>query len=40
MQITTTFRHMEPSDALKSDAEEKLHKMFANSPTTLPEETA
>ena len=27
MQITTTFRHMEPSDALKTYAEEKLEKI-------------
>ena len=27
MQITTTFRHMEPSDALKSYAEEKLDRV-------------
>ena len=27
MQITTTFRHMEPSDALKSYAEEKLERV-------------
>lgn len=27
MQITTTFRHMEPSDALKGYAEEKLEKV-------------
>ena len=27
MQITTTFRHMEPSEALKSYAEEKLERV-------------
>lgn len=27
MQITTTFRHMEPSDALKTYAEEKLERV-------------
>ena len=27
MQITTTFRHLEPSDALKSYAEEKLERI-------------
>ena len=27
MQITTTFRHLEPSDALKSYAEEKLERV-------------
>ncbi|HJV65068.1 MAG TPA: ribosome-associated translation inhibitor RaiA [Geomonas sp.] len=27
MQITTTFRHMEPSDALKGYAEEKLERV-------------
>ena len=27
MQITTTFRHMEPSDALKKYAEEKLERV-------------
>jgi len=27
MQITTTFRHIEPSDALKSYAEEKLERV-------------
>lgn len=27
MQITTTFRHMDPSDALKSYAEEKLERV-------------
>jgi len=27
MQITTTFRHMEPSDALRSYAEEKLERV-------------
>lgn len=27
MQITTTFRHMEPSDALRSYAEEKLERI-------------
>lgn len=27
MQISTTFRHMEPSDALKSYAEEKLERI-------------
>lgn len=27
MQVTTTFRHMEPSDSLKSYAEEKLERV-------------
>jgi putative sigma-54 modulation protein len=27
MQITTTFRHLDPSDALKSYAEEKLERV-------------
>ena len=36
MQITTTFRHMEPSDALKSYAEEKLERIrrYIDEPIT------
>jgi putative sigma-54 modulation protein len=37
MQITVTFRHMEPSDALKSYAEEKLSKVakYIDEPITV-----
>ena len=36
MQITTTFRHIEPSDALKSYAEEKLERVrkYIDEPIT------
>jgi putative sigma-54 modulation protein len=36
MQVTTTFRHMEQSDALKSYAEEKLERVakYIDEPTT------